>query len=170
MNPINFIVRGINQLKLTDIITLVLLITAIIDFHWHINTSKKRKESDTSENKDHKELADDKVKSIFVTWDYKIRKPILSIKIQGDKYLLIALSKEDTATLLEQLNSFQDNKNYDKINVLDPEVQKDTQFHKSNLNKDKIEIPVALYKKYQQNEVKLEKLEDAIKQAKKATK
>lgn len=159
MNPINFIVRGINQLKLTDIITLVLLVTAIIDFHWHINTSKKRKE-----------LADDKVKSIFVTWDYKIRKPILSIKIQGDKYLLIALSKEDTATLLEQLNSFQDNKNYDKINVLDPEVQKDTQFHKSNLNKDKIEIPVALYKKYQQNEVKLEKLEDAIKQAKKATK
>lgn len=154
MNSINFIVQGINQIKLTDIVILALLVFAIIDFHWHIKNSKDKEKNTLKSRK------------IFLTWDYKLRKPILYIQIQ-DKYLLLSLSKEEATTLLEQLKDFQGNNESDKINVLDPKAKKEVTMDDNKLNKEQITIPVALYKKYQKNEVKLEKLENLIQQSKK---
>lgn len=154
MNSLNFIVQGINQLKLTDIVMLALLVFAIIDFHWHIKISKGKEKNTLKSRK------------IFLTWDYKLRKPILYIQIQ-DKYLLISLSQKEAATLLEQLKDFQGNNESNKINVLDPKAKKEATMDATKLNKEQITIPVALYKKYQKNEVKLEKLENVMQQSKK---
>lgn len=170
MNPLNFIVQGINQLKLTDIFILVLLVFAIIDFHWHIKKSVAKTESVNNKKTGEEDSIRADKENIFLTWDYKLGKPILSVHIRKDEYLLFTLDKEEATTLLEQLKSFQDNKEKNKINILDPQRNKNIHGDTKNLNKNKIEIPITLYKQYQKNEVKLEKLESFIKKNKKSAK
>lgn len=143
MNPLIQSVQSLNQLKFTSILILLLLVYAIIDFHFHI---KKRKG-----------------KKISISWDYKIRKPILSLKIDNSSFLTVALDKLDTNSLWNDLNKLEKESNgkyKNEINVFDKNIKIQKQIL---TKKDKVLIPSKLLKKYQKDEVILTQLKPLLK-------
>lgn len=138
------IIQSLNQLKFTVIVVALLILFIIFDFHAHLKKSNATKSE-----------------SVYLNWDNSLNKAVLVICFGKSKSMTIALTHEQFATLHHDFEEINDElHNTQKTFAVD--VLNKVK-HSSNSNKKtKVEIPLALLRKYQADERKLTHYEHKI--------
>ncbi|MCT7808071.1 MAG: hypothetical protein N4R13_07845 [Lactobacillus crispatus] len=138
------IIQSLNQIKFTDIVIALLVLFVIIDFHLHLQKSKKMSVND----------------SIYINWDNTLNKAVLVLYLGNGRTLNTVLTKEQFQSLRNDLNDIDNElKGNGKLNSVNVLSKNKPAIKIKNQN---TEIPLKLLKKYQADKRKLQYFEQKI--------